>query len=110
MRSHFHSIVGWEKFAGEWYLRMKLAEPDLKSVWPGPPTVSEPRGEVRCLVDEVLPFPDVTRALTDAMFRREHGYNSRDLKLLWRAMLDFPGHDGCRNVKRYKVRPEGPVA
>lgn len=90
MKGHFRSVVGWEKFAGQWLLRMKLAEPQLKNVWPGSPSVTEPAGEVRRLPDEVLTIEDVVRALTDTEERRKRGYGEEDLKLLWQALSDYP--------------------
>ncbi len=106
MKGHFESIVGWEKFAGQWLLRMKLAEPELKSVWPGPPSVGPSRGETRLLRDEVLTVGDVTRAVTDEHYRREKGYSNSDIKLLWHALGLHP--DNKRGGRRPRPEPRGP--
>ncbi|PPC99403.1 MAG: hypothetical protein CTY31_10670 [Hyphomicrobium sp.] len=107
MKGHFHSIVGWEKFAGQWLLRMKLAEPELKTVWPGPPSADRPYGETRLLRDEILTVGDVTRAVSDEHFRRKHGYNDSDIKLLWHALGLHPGNN--RGGRRPRPQPGGPV-
>lgn len=107
MDSQFKSIVGWEKFAGQWLLRMKLAEPALKKVWPGPPSLSEPQGEVRLLAEQVLTISDVTRAVTDSLYRADLKYSEQDLALLWRALGDYP--DARRGNKKGSYQPQGPV-
>lgn len=106
MKGHFESIAGWEKFAGQWLLRMKLGEPELKTVWPGPPTADKPYGETRLLRDEILTVADVTRAVTDEGYRRAKGYSNSDIKLLWRALAEHPGnHRGGRRPPP----PRGPA-
>ncbi|MGE0061426.1 MAG: hypothetical protein AB7T86_05035 [Xanthobacteraceae bacterium] len=107
MKSLFESIVGWEKFAGQWLLRMKLAEPELKSVWPGPPSADKPYGETRLLRDEILTVADVTHAVTDERYRRQKGYSGSDMKLLWQALSDHPGNPRGRRPRPQPGRPAG---
>lgn len=109
MKGHFRCVVGWEKFAGQWLLRMKLADPTLKAVWPGSPSLSEPRNEVRLLADEVLTVRDLVTILTDKEVRRRGEYSASDLELLWQALSQCP--DKPRGAVRNTPRlPEGPVA
>ena len=108
MKGHFQSIVGWEKFAEQWLLRMKLAEQQLKPVWPGTPGVERPGGERCLLAEEVLTIGDVTRAVTDAAFRTKSDYSESDIKLLWHALSRYPGNN--RGRKASKPQLDGPVA
>ena len=71
---------------------MALAEPKLGTVWPGSGSVSEPGGERRKLLDEVLPRADVGRAVSDRAFAEEQGYSARDMRLLRQAWALRPGH------------------
>lgn len=92
MRDRFRSVVGWEKFAGQWLLRLKLAEPELTKVWPGTPSIEKPEGELRTLAEQVLTRDEVTRAVTSRFYRDHHGFTENDAALLWQArpMRDLP--------------------
>lgn len=107
MENHFAGIVGWEKFAGQWYLRMKLAEPHVKHVWPGSPSERAPEGEMRRLIDEVLTADDVRSVINNRREAAQRGYSTADMRLLWRAMESCPlrhrGRDDDRGPK-----PNGP--
>lgn len=90
MKKCFARIVGWEKFAAQWFLRMKLAETRVKHVWPGLPSERTPEGELRRLSDEVLSADDVRRVLTDAQYAMSQGYTGSDVRMLWRAYQENP--------------------
>lgn len=88
---------------------MKLREPELKSVWPGPPSANKPYGETRLLRDEILTVGDVTRAVTDSHYRRNWGYSASDIRLLWRALGQHPGnHRSGRRPTPGSDNPAGP--
>lgn len=108
MKRHFAGIVGWEKFAGQWFLRMKLAETHVKAVWPGLPSERTPEGELRRLSEEVLSADDVRRALTDAQYAMSQGYTGGDVRLLWRAYQENPMRERGQPDDR-GPRPRGPA-
>ena len=91
MGNRYKRIVGWEKLGGEWLLRMELAEPRLAAVWPGPPSIEQPKGELRKLTDEVLPLSDVQLILSDDAAARQREISSNDVVLLYSAWNAKPG-------------------
>lgn len=109
MGDRFRSVVGWEKFAGHWLLRLKLAEPELTKVWPGTPSIEEPEGQLRTLAEQVLTRDEVTRAVTSRFYRDQHGFTENDAALLWQAMNNCPANRRHMS-KRASRLPQGPVA
>ena len=107
MTNYFAGIVGWEKFAGNWFLRLKLAETQLKRVWPGFPSDDMPEGELRRLTEEVLSADDVRRIMSDRHEAVKCGYSGSDVRLLWRAMKSYPLRRKDRRDDR-GPRPRGP--
>lgn len=86
MSSRYRSVVGWERYGDMLLLRMKLSQPELRNVWPGAPSLTEPRGEVRLLFDELLPFDDVKNALIESTQNPHGKYSAADLRLLGQAL------------------------
>jgi hypothetical protein len=109
MENRFKGIVGWEKFAGNWYLRLKLAEPHIKPVWPGVPSMEKPEGELRTLAEEVLAAEDVRRAMSDPREAAARGYSGGDVRLLWRAMESYPPRRRKRRDDDHGPRPRSPT-
>ena len=100
MSDFFKGIAGWERHGSEMMLRMSLTEPRLTRVWPGTPSVDEPRGELRLLTQMVLTRADVRKIVTDHAYAISCGYSENDLALLRRALNEPPRprqsrrHDG----------------
>lgn len=86
MRSRYKSIVGWERYGDMLLLRMKLSQPELKRVWPGAPSVTEPEGEIRLLYDEILLFDDVRAAVDEEVTNPDHKYSGSDIRLFKQAL------------------------
>lgn len=98
MSDIFKGIAGWERHGSEMMLRMKLAEPCLRKVWPGAPSIEPPEGEMRLLTEVVLPRADVRKAITDRAYAESCGYSADDLALLRRALNDPPQARKARHV------------
>jgi hypothetical protein len=91
MGNRYKRVIGWEKFGGEWLLRMALAEPRLTPVWPGSPTIAEPGGELRRVTDEVLTLAQANYIVRDFP-PTQHKVTERDVRLLWQALSQYPPH------------------
>jgi hypothetical protein len=69
---------------------MKLAQPELKRVWPGAPSLEKPEGEVRLLYDELISYDDVKDAIIEST-QVPHGmYSTADLRLFGKALGQLP--------------------
>jgi hypothetical protein len=109
MGNYFKGVIGWEKFAGEWWLRMELSEPHVATVWPGSPSLPKPEGEQRRLTEKVLTLAEVRSAVTDSWSVVSVGFSKEDIKLLGRALDACPGGEKGKNAKRApRHQPPGP--
>jgi len=69
---------------------MKLTQPELRRVWPGAPSLTEPQGEMRLLHDELISYDDVLAAVIESTQNPQGKYSGADLRLLGKAFGDIP--------------------
>ena len=86
MVSRFRSVVGWERYGDILLLRMKLTQPELRRIWPGAPSLTEPQGEMRVLHDELISYADVLAAVIESTQNPRGKYSAADLRLFDEAL------------------------
>jgi hypothetical protein len=69
---------------------MKLTQPELRRVWPGAPSLTEPQGEMRILYDELICYDDVLSAVAASPQKPEGKYSTADIRLLGKALENLP--------------------
>jgi len=106
LSSRFKSVVGWERYGDILLLRMKLTQPELRRVWPGAPSLTEPQGEMRILYDELISYDDVKDAVIESTQNPQGKYSAADLRLLGKALGDIP--EALRPRRQYLPEPIQP--
>jgi hypothetical protein len=69
---------------------MKLAQPELRRVWPGAPSLEKPEGEVRLLYDEIISYDDVKDSIVESTQVPHGKYSAADLRLFGKALGQVP--------------------
>jgi hypothetical protein len=100
MGSQFKKVVGWEKFGGEVFLRVELNKPRISAVWPGDPSLEKPEAQLRRLTDMVMTRDDIYALITDPIEAADSGLSGDDLKMLSRALEEYPRKERPASSKK----------
>jgi len=110
MGSQFKKVVGWEKFGGEVFLRLELNKPRISAVWPGDPSLEKPEAQLRRLTDMVMTRDDIYALITDPIEAADSGLSGDDLKMLGRALEDYPKKKQAPAAKQTSASAVQPLA